>query len=215
MALIVKLRGKYSVRISSEITNIQQGLARISDLINTDFPRSGRRAGKAYARPRTMWAEPTRRGEATIKLTNGNSKAHYRFIELSFTWGALALKLRVALREALCACALQIIIILVKLCDFLPAKTKTKIFFIKRWRALEFPLVDFIVRGADDVWGPPTSWLRYDFRASLGSWRSHDVRALPASSGLCPDDVWVPPTSVFVIIKWISSFFSIMITHFF
>jgi hypothetical protein len=41
-----------------------------------------------------------------------------------FAWGALALKLRVALREALCACALQIIMILNKLRVFLPVNIR-------------------------------------------------------------------------------------------
>jgi hypothetical protein len=50
------------------------------------------------------------------KLTFGNSKLlNYNLL------GA-----RVALCEALCACALQIIIIPVKLCVFLPAKIKIK-----------------------------------------------------------------------------------------
>jgi hypothetical protein len=33
------------------------------------------------------------------------------------------------------------------------------------------------------VWAKPTSW------------QSHDVVASRPSSGLCPDDVWAPPTS--------------------
>jgi hypothetical protein len=45
------------------------------------------------------------------------NQGKFQIIKLSFAWGALAL---------------QIIIILVKLCDFLPAKIKTKNFFIKR-----------------------------------------------------------------------------------
>jgi hypothetical protein len=75
----------------------------------------------------------------SIKLTNENSKINnpseartsWLCHDLLIAWGALALNLR----EALCACALQIIIILNKLGDFLPVKTRASTVLAPRGQA--------------------------------------------------------------------------------
>jgi hypothetical protein len=80
----------------------------------------------------------------SIKLINGNSKINNPSFartswfchDLLIAWGALALKLR----EALCACALQIIIISNKSSDFLPVKT----YFQEIKYNLKFLLINLI-----------------------------------------------------------------------